>query len=97
MSLTEDGRIKVRLTENGFDEASLSELKSLLSTNGLYRIRMRSQANNATSPYVMAAIPSCDLQKSGFKEDIVLHLDLAERCPKAEAKLTPLYDSLPTP
>ena len=47
----------------------------MLSNNSLYRIRILSNPKNSSSPYVQAAIPACELQKSHFKEEIILHLD----------------------
>ena len=64
--------------KNGIFASDIESFRSLLMGNtadGLYRIRMHSTPSDPTSPYVSAAIPSCELQKSGFKEDIVLHLD----------------------
>lgn len=67
----------VGLVDDGFREVDVDAFKALLDSNDLYRIRMRSSATDKTSPYVSAALPACDLQKSGFKEDISLHLDVA--------------------
>ena len=50
----------------------------LLKTNALYRMRMLSRADNTSSPHIVSAIPACQLQKSGFKEELTLHLDLSD-------------------
>jgi len=70
----------VSLVENGFSEQDISDMKSLLASNDLYRIRIRSKVQDkskeATPVYVSAAVPACDLQKGGFKEEINLHMEL---------------------
>jgi len=60
---------------NGIVGSDVDNFKELLKNNGLYRIRLLSKAENLSSPYIYAAIPACELQKSGFKEEITLHLD----------------------
>lgn len=62
-------------SNNGISTNQVPEFKNLLSNNGLYRIQVVSKLENGESSSVSAAIPVCDLQQSGFKEDIVLHLD----------------------
>ncbi len=47
----------------------------MASNHSLYLIRTLSNAQDSTSPYIYAAIPACDLQRSGYKEKIVLHFD----------------------
>ena len=39
---------------------------------------MRADPNNSTSPYVQTSIPSCRLQNSAFKEDLVLHFSSSD-------------------
>lgn len=60
---------------NGVAEADLVKFKGLLQSNGLYRIRVHSNPGNNSSPFVMAALPACELQRSGFKEEIIIHFD----------------------
>ena len=73
-----DGNSRVvGLAEDGFAEADVAQLKGLLGKGELYRIRILSDPNDAKSEFVGAAIPACDLQKSGFKEDINLHMELS--------------------
>ena len=50
----------------------------LLQNNSFYKIRVKSNQKNEKSPYITAAIPACELQKSGFKEDIVIYMDKNE-------------------
>ena len=63
---------------NGISSNQIPEFKNLLSNNGLYRIQVTSIHVNGTTFSVSTAVPACDLQQSGFKEDIVLHLDNAD-------------------
>lgn len=60
---------------NGILPNFIDGYKDLLLQNGAYLIRVNSQIGNSSSPYVMASIPACELQKSGFKEDVILNLD----------------------
>ena len=60
---------------NGISSTQLAEFKGLLTNNGLYRIQVVSIMENGAVSTVSTAIPVCDLQQSGFKEDVVLHLD----------------------
>lgn len=62
----------------------------MLAKNDLYRIRIFSNAKNNSSLFVQAAIPACELQKSHFKEEIVLHLS-------ADDNVVGLVYSSPTP
>lgn len=58
--------------------SNVEAFRSLLAGKvgqGLYRIRTRSDPTNSSSPYIMASVPACELQKSGYKEDVLLHLD----------------------
>lgn len=56
--------------KNGIYDNDVEGFKSLLNNNGYYRIRVKS-----LSSYITSAIPACELQKSGFKEDIIIHMD----------------------
>lgn len=49
--------------------------KHMLEENALYRIRVVTRTADGTSKTVSASIPACELQKSGFKDDLTLHLD----------------------
>lgn len=60
---------------NGISSNQIPEFKNLLSANGLYRIQVTFIDENGATSSVSTALPVCDLQQSGFKEDIVLHLD----------------------
>ena len=74
LSYNNEGILKItELSEVKFNNNEIFQLKELLSNNGLYRLRMKATPNNATSLYVSTSIPACDLQKSGFKEDIQIH------------------------
>ena len=59
--------------EHQIPSEMIEGFKELLGRNGLYKIRMRADPSNSSSPYVQASIPSCKLQNSAWKEDIVLH------------------------
>lgn len=61
--------------KNGINSEGLADFKKLLDSNGLYTIRMRSASGSENAPYVIASIPACELQKSGFKEDLNVFLD----------------------
>ena len=75
INLNAEGKYTVSEAEgNSLLADSTAGFKSLLRTNDLYRIRFRSLVANASSPYVSAALPACELQKSGFKEDISVYL-----------------------
>lgn len=75
INLNAEGKYTVSEAEgNSLSADSTEGFKNLLRTNELYRIRFRSLDANASSPYVSAALPACDLQKSGFKEDISVYL-----------------------
>ena len=54
-----DGKQSVLETEkNGIFGNDLNGFKSLLNNNDLYRIRVHSNPNNASSPYITSAIPA---------------------------------------
>lgn len=69
-----------RLRSVQFSEAleltssEVEALKHAITTDGLYRIRVRSSLSNATSPFVMAAVRACDFLRSDFKEELKLLL-----------------------
>ena len=52
----------------------IDAFKELLRHNGLYKLRIKADPSNSTSPYVHTSIPSCRLQNSAFKEDLALHV-----------------------
>lgn len=62
---------------NGIGAEDLDNLKGMLKKNALYRIRIVTRDPDDPSLYktAIASIPVCELQKSGFKEDVVLHMD----------------------
>mmetsp|Transcript_14868 Transcript_14868/g.22360 ORF Transcript_14868/g.22360 Transcript_14868/m.22360 type:complete len:236 (+) Transcript_14868:106-813(+) len=60
---------------DGIPVEHIDSFKSLLKSNGLFTIKINSDGFNSSSPAVSASIRACDLQKSGFKEDISLHVD----------------------
>ena len=62
-------------TRNSISVDQLPEFKNLLMNKDLYRIQVVTRLSDGLTSSVSAAIPVCDLQQSGFKEDIVLHLD----------------------
>ena len=62
-------------TRNSISVDQLPEFKNLLINKDLYRIQVVTRLSNGLTSSVSAAIPVCDLQQSGFKEDIVLHFD----------------------
>lgn len=74
-----DGNQEINTIEsdkNGIKSNEVNDFKNLLIDNSLYRIRMITRSNDGhILSSVTGAIPVCDLQKSGFKEDIALHLD----------------------
>lgn len=75
INLNAEGKYTVSEAERNTLSADSSDgFKNLLRTNDLYRIRFRSLATNESSPYVSAALPACDLQRSGFKEDISVYM-----------------------
>lgn len=54
----------------------MDEFKALLDSNGLYHIRARFSSGDGND-VAMASLPACDLQRSGFREDITLHVQAA--------------------
>lgn len=73
VTLNSDGKYTVSdMERNGIFAESIESFKTLLRQNDLYRIRTRSLPGSSTAPYVMAALPACELQKSGFKEDLTI-------------------------
>lgn len=47
--------------------------KDLLATNGYYKIRMR-VSGSKNKQFAQAALPACNLQRSGFKEDVGVYI-----------------------
>ena len=73
VTLNAEGKYTVSEAErNSLTAESIGGFKELLRTNDLYRIRFRSLESSKL--YVTAALPACELQKSGFKEDISVFL-----------------------
>ena len=71
---------------------SIETFKELLGQNGLYKIRMKTDPSNSTSPYVQTSIPSCRLQNSAFKEDLALHF-ASEGIPSSTILMGLVYSS----
>ena len=68
--------VPVDTNKNVIAAEDLPSFKTMLSDNALYRIRVLTRsADGVTSKSASASIPACELQKSGFKEHLVLHLD----------------------
>lgn len=62
----------------GRNELSGNEITGLerLSRNDdFYRVRLRSNANDPDSPYIVASMQACALQQSNFEETFKFHLD----------------------
>ena len=77
---TVDGDASVAALDNGNNAITttddLESFKKLLADNALYRIRVVTKNIDGTiSKTATASVPACELQKCGFKEDLVLHLD----------------------
>lgn len=73
-----DGSHEINVIDSSKNMISLDQLpefRSLLTNKDIYRIKVLSHFGDGSTTSVSAAIPACDLQQSGFKEDIVLHLD----------------------
>jgi len=73
-----DGKTSVlEVDKSGLhDEASTTGFRDLIKKNDMYRIRVRANSSDASSSYVSTAIPACELQKSGFKEDLSIYLSV---------------------
>mmetsp|Transcript_1916 Transcript_1916/g.4461 ORF Transcript_1916/g.4461 Transcript_1916/m.4461 type:complete len:244 (+) Transcript_1916:152-883(+) len=61
--------------KNGVFGEDMQVIREMLEKNELYTIRIKSQVGNVSSEPVITSLPMCELQKSGFKEDIVVYLD----------------------
>lgn len=73
-----DGSHEINLVDsskNSISTSQLPEFKALLANKELYRIQVIFNNEDGTTTSASTAVPVCDLQQSGFKEDIVLHLD----------------------
>lgn len=73
-----DGSHEINVVDSSKNMISLDQLphfRNLLSNKDIYRIQIVSHLRDGSTTSVAAAIPVCDLQQSGFKEDVVLHLD----------------------
>ena len=77
-----DGKPVIASKEiNQIPAEMIDAFKELLRQNGLYKLRMKADPNNSASPYVQTSIPSCKLQNSAFKEDLVLHFSSSDLSP----------------
>lgn len=63
------------LDRNTISGEEVKKLKTLITNNGLYTIRIRSEKEEFTSEFVLSSVPICDLQRSAFKEDILVYLN----------------------
>ena len=77
---TAEGESTVAALDNGNNAITTAEdldsFKKLLANNALYRIRVVTKSvDGSVSRTATASVPACELQKSGFKEDLVLQLD----------------------
>mmetsp|Transcript_17359 Transcript_17359/g.16698 ORF Transcript_17359/g.16698 Transcript_17359/m.16698 type:complete len:240 (+) Transcript_17359:484-1203(+) len=74
-----DGSQEINVLEsenNGIVSSEVTQFQNSLVSNSLYRIQLVTRSpDGGVKSAVSAAVPVCDLQKSGFKEDLVLHLD----------------------
>jgi hypothetical protein len=74
-----DGNPEIILLEadkNRIAAEEIGDFKKKLTDNGLYRIRVQVRGSDSSiKSSVSASIPACELQRSGFKEDLVIHLD----------------------
>lgn len=62
--------------KNGiYESEDITELKSILNSNSLYTIRLQAHTGNTSSEPVLTSLPACELQKSGYKEDLTVYLD----------------------
>lgn len=72
IQMDEEGNVAVVNADKfGITEDILEDFQTLLSSEGLYKLRMRSSGEK-NAPYVQTSIPACSLQRSGFKEDLAL-------------------------
>ena len=53
-----DGRQTAEADKKGVSDSEIEEFKSLLNSNGLYRIKLTPHSRNCSSNFVTAAIPS---------------------------------------
>jgi len=78
IQMNADGNMAVVNMDNfGITDDMADDFKELLRTGGHYKLRMRSSSEK-NAPYVQTAMPACNLQKSGFKEDIALFVSADE-------------------
>jgi len=65
--------------KNGlYNKDDVENMKRLLSSNELYTIQLTATTGNHTSRAIISSLPSCQLQKSGFKEDILVYMDSSD-------------------
>jgi len=94
--------VSVHVEQTEFTAEQVKKLQELIDRGGMYRIRMPSDVNNASSTKIMASIPACMLASSKFHEILRVHVDqfghirslwyttLATECPpRGTIKLPP--------
>jgi len=64
------------LEKNVIAGDSLQLLKKLVDKNGLYTLRLRTEKPNWNGTFALTSIPVCALQRSAFKEDMQMFLDI---------------------
>ncbi|KAF0687965.1 Aste57867_20346 [Aphanomyces stellatus] len=57
------------------NDAQRASFQKLLSQNGFYTVRARSEPGNPNSAFVVASVPSCFLVKNRFREDLAFHVN----------------------
>ena len=73
INVAPDGKRSVTdVDKAGIYEGEAAGFKKLITSKGLYQVRMKAARSN--SEYLYISMPVCALQASGFKEDILLHL-----------------------
>ena len=63
----------INIDQNAIEDKD--SFKRMLGENSLYRIRVSTRTEDGALKTASASIPACELQKSGFKDDLMLHLD----------------------
>lgn len=88
---TPDGRLVAETGKNVIENEEIDDFKTLLAVNGFYRVRIRQTDSNRSVSAAIPSVDiffrpahkylylffafKCELQKSGFKEDIIVHLN----------------------
>ncbi|ETW01176.1 hypothetical protein, variant [Aphanomyces invadans] len=57
------------------NDAQRAAFQTLLSQNGFYTVRAKSQPGNPNSAFVMASVPVCFLVKNRFREELSFHVN----------------------